>query len=652
MLSLHPAVAQVVAAIREDEPGDRRLIAYLLPVHGQRPTVTELRGYLRERLPDYMIPSTFVLLDAFPLLPNGKVNRRALPPPDSSRPELECEFVEPRNETEATLARIWAEALGLERVGAHDNFFDLGGDSIMIILIAAKANQAGLRLTPNQIFEHQTVAELAAVAGSAAAIQAEQGEVVGSAPLTAVQRWFFEQETGRLHHYNQSLMLELREPIDSSLLEKAVARLISHHDALRLRFKREGGEWRQFHDPDAGRASYSVVDLSAVPHAEQSAAIEARAAELQASLDLSEGPVFKATLFNLGGGQPSRLFLVAHHLVIDGVSWRILLTDLQLVYQQLKRGGDIQFPPKTTSFKQWGERIVEHSRSEALRSVADYWLGLASEPVGRLPLDFDGAENTRESVETVTTLLDEEETASLLRDVGPTYQAQINDLLLSALARVLSAWTGAQSHLINLEGHGRDALFDDLDISRTIGWFTTMFPVLLTADNNQSPLATLKSVKEDLRQIPDHGRSYGLLRYLASDRRLREQFDAMPQGEVEFNYLGQVDQILSEASLFKLAPESGGPSAAADGLRGPLVDIVAIVVNRQLRIDWRYSRNLHRCSTIECVAECYLEELKSLITHSRSLHEGDEWLDSDQFGWSPQELDEIESALDLSLSEA
>jgi amino acid adenylation domain-containing protein/non-ribosomal peptide synthase protein (TIGR01720 family) len=645
----HTAVAQVVAMVREDEQGDRRLVTYVLTAYGQRPTATELRGYLRERLPDYMIPSTFVLLDAFPLLPNGKVNRKALPAPDSSRPELECEFVEPRNETEATLARIWAEALGLERVGAHDNFFDLGGDSIMIILIAAKANQAGLRLAPTQIFEHQTVAELAVVAGSAAAIQAEQGAVTGSAPLTPVQRWFFEQEISHVHHYNQALMLELRESIDSLLLEKAVARLISHHDALRLRFKREGGDWRQFHDPDSGRASYSMVDLSAAPRAEQSAAIEARAAELQASLDLSEGPVFRAMLFNLGGGQASRLFLVAHHLVIDGVSWRILLTDLQLIHQQLKRGQEIQLPSKTTSFKQWGERLAEYGRSAELQSTADYWLGLASEPVGRLPLDFGSAENTRESVDTVTVMLDEAETAALLRDVGPTYQAQISDLLLSALARALSAWTGAQSHLINLEGHGRDALFDDLDVSRTIGWFTTMFPVLLTADNSQSPLATLKSVKDDLRQIPDHGRSYGLLRYLTSDSRLREQFEALPPGEVEFNYLGQVDQILSEASLFKLAAESGGPSAAAEGLCAPLVDIVAIVVNQQLRIDWRYSRNLHRRSTIECVAECYIEELKSLIALSRSLHEGDEWLDSDQFGWSSQELDEIESALDLSL---
>jgi len=383
----------------------------------------------------------------------------------------------------------------------------------------------------------------------------------------------------------------------------------------------------------------------------QCAAIEARAAELQASLDLSEGPVFRVTLFNLGDGQASRLFLIAHHLVIDGVSWRILLIDLQLIYQQLKRGQEIQLPSKTTSFKQWGERLAEYGRSAELQSTADYWLGLASEPVWRLPLDFDDAENTRESVETVTVMLDEAETASLLRDVGGAYQAQINDLLLSALARALSAWTDSQSHLINLEGHGRDTLFDDLDISRTIGWFTTMFPVLLTADNSQSPLATLKSVKEDLRRIPDHGRSFGLLRYLSSDRRLRERFDAMPQGEVEFNYLGQVDQILSEASLFKLAAESGGPSSAAEGPRAPLVDIVAIVVNQQLRIDWQFSRNLHRRSTIERVAECYIEELKSLIAHSRSLHEGDDWLDSDQFGWSPQELDEIESALDLSLSE-
>jgi amino acid adenylation domain-containing protein/non-ribosomal peptide synthase protein (TIGR01720 family) len=648
----HPAVAQAVVTVREETPGDKRLVAYIIASHEQRPTATELRSFLKEKLPDYMTPATFVLLDSLPLLPNGKVNQKALPAPDSSRPELECEFTAPRNEIERKLADIWAEVLGLERVGAHDNFFDLGGDSIMIVLIAAKANQAGLRLMPMQIFERQTIAELAEVAGATAAVNAEQGEVTGPVPLTPVQRWFFEQDVANVHYYNQAIMLELREPVDPSLMEKVIERLIFHHDALRLRFKNSDGEWIQFHDPVKAGAPYAKVDLTSLNDQDQRQAIEAKAAELQASLNLFDGPVFRVALFDLGADKANRLFIAAHHLVIDGVSWRILLTDLQIAYEQLKRGEEISLSPKTTSFKQWAERLAERSRSTELRQEASYWLGVASEPVGRLPLDFDGAENTRESADIVTVSLDEEQTKALLQDVVKTYDAQINDLLLSALARALSQWTGAQSHLIKLEGHGREPLFDDLDTSRTVGWFTAMFPALLDVGENRSPLDALKSVKGQLRETPNRGIGYGLLCHMGADAELKERLGALPQVEVEFNYLGQVDQMISEASLFRPARESGGPSAIARGARDCMIDIGAIVINKRLQVDWVYSRNLHSRSTVERLAERYLEELRLFIAHNQALQDGGPRPEADEFNWSAEDLDEIASALNKPMAGA
>jgi natural product biosynthesis luciferase-like monooxygenase protein/amino acid adenylation domain-containing protein/non-ribosomal peptide synthase protein (TIGR01720 family) len=646
-LAKHPSVAQAVVIAREDAPGDKRLVAYLVTGSNHRPTTSELRNFVRAKLPDYMVPSAFVLLDSLPLTPNGKINRKALPAPDSSRPELEGEFVAPRNDVERALAQIWAEVLGVEQVGINDNFFDLGGDSILIILIAAKANQAGLRLTPMQIFEHHTIAELAEVVGSAADIEAEQGEVTGAVPLTPVQHWFFEQDVPDVHHYNQAVLLELQESVDPSLLEEIVSRLLSHHDALRLRFVKGAGKWEQFIAAADGLVPFFREDLTRLSQSEQGKAIEARAAQIQSSLNLFDGPVVKFAFFDLGDDRPARLLIAAHHLTIDGVSWRILLTDLQLGYEQLKKGQSVALPSKTTSFKQWSERLSQYSRSDELKQEADYWLSIKSAPLCRIPSDFDGV-NTRDSVEKVSILFDEQETRALLQDVAETLNAQINDVLLTALARALSGWTGAPAHLVKLEGHGREQLFEDLDVSRTVGWFTSMTPVLLDVGDDDSPLGALRSVKNQLRQIPNKGIGFGMLRYLGEEGAINEQLASLASPEVEFNYLGQFDQMVSGSSLFKPAKESSGATTAPAGTRDHLLDINAIVLNKQLQVDWFYSKNLHKHSTVEALAERYREELMSFITHTLSLQAGEDEIDYDEFDWSQDEVDEIASALERS----
>jgi amino acid adenylation domain-containing protein/non-ribosomal peptide synthase protein (TIGR01720 family) len=645
-------VRACVVDARGDGDGEKRLVAYVVAGGGRAPTVGEMRAALKERLPEYMVPSAFVTLGELPLTPNGKVDRKALPAPDTARPELEGSYVEARTQTERLLAEIWAQVLNREQVGVHDNFFDLGGDSILTIQIAAKANRAGLRVQPMQMFEHQTVSELAAVVGTAPAVEAEQGLITGPVPLTPIQHWFFEQEVPDRHHWNQAVLLEVRQAVDPAVLERSLGKLLEHHDALRMRYTREGDGWRQVNAGLGGEVPFTRLSFAHLPESEQRQAVETAAAEQQASLNLSDGPVIRVALFDLGAGNPARLLIAVHHLVMDGVSWRILLDDLQTIYRQLSGARAAEPAPKTTSFKEWSERLNDYAQGAELRREADYWAATAEARGLPLPVDFPGGENTRASARVFRTALDADETQALLQEVPQARQVQIQETLLAALARTFARWTNSDSLLVEVEGHGREDLFKEVDLSRTVGWFTTLFPVGLTLDVDADALEALMSVRDQWRAVPARGIGYGLLRYLSRDPEVARVLRAVPRAEVGFNYLGQFDQVISESSMFGPARESAGPTGSRRGLRPRLLDINGIVVSGQLRLEWTYSENLHRRSTVESLAEAYAEELRSLI--SRCLSSDEEvyaTAGAGDFDWGEGEMEEIASAIRRSRGE-
>jgi amino acid adenylation domain-containing protein/non-ribosomal peptide synthase protein (TIGR01720 family) len=629
VLSQHPAVRETVVLAQEDLHGDKRLVAYVVAGQQPAPSISDLRRFLIEKLPEYMVPAAFVQIEALPLTPNGKVDRQALPAPDTARPELDKAFVAPRTPVEAKLAEIWAGVLAVEQVGIHDNFFELGGDSILTIQIISRANQVGLHLTPKQLFQHQSIAGLAAVCVTTQGLQAEQGLVTGAVPLTPIQQWFFEQNLTDPHHFNQAVLLEIQQ-LDLALLEQAVQQLLLHHDALRLRFERTESGWQQLlASPDP--MPFTSVDFSALAEAEQGPAIEAAATELQTSLNLSTGPLMRVALFDLGAYVPRRLLLIIHHLIVDGVSWRILLEDLQTAYQQLSRKETMQLPAKTTSFQHWSYRLREYAHSGQLQQR--YWLDQSRRHGGtRLPVDYPGGNNTVASTQQISTSLSMEETQALLQEVPKAYNTQINDVLLTALVQAFAQWTGDRSLLVDLEGHGREKIFDDVDVSRTVGWFTTLFPVLLNLGEASHPGDALKVVKEQLRGIPNRGIGYGLLRYLRDDK-IEETLETLPQAEVIFNYLGQFDQTFSELSLFGLAQESSGPTRSLQGKRCHLLEINGLVSGGQLRLDWTYSKNLYRKATLESLAQSFVEALRSLIAHCQSPAAG---------GYTPSDFPDVD----------
>jgi non-ribosomal peptide synthase protein (TIGR01720 family) len=564
------------------------------------------------------------------------------------RPNVQTPYVAPRNEVEQKLAGLWQGVLGIDAVGIHDNFFELGGDSVLAIQVIARTTNAGFQLTPEQLFQHQTVAELAAVVSPSPVIQVEQGLITGPVPLTPMQQWFFEQTLPEPHHWNEAMLLEVHQALDPSLLAQVVPSLLMHHDALRLRFVRAESGWQQVNAGMDNTAPFTPVDLSGRSEAEQPLAIEATAAQLQASLNPADGPLVRVALFHLGADKPSRLLLVIHHLVVDAISWRIWLEDLQTAYQQIGRGEAMALPPKTVSFKQWSERLKAHAQSQAVRQELDYWLAEPRTRVARLPVDsLDGAQaNTEASAQTVSVWLSTDETQALLQDVATTYRAQINEVLLTALTQAVSKWAGERSLLLDLEGQSREGLFEDLDVSRTVGPFAFTFPALFESASTLNPSDALKSVKEQFRRIPHQGIGYGLLRYLSQDADISERLRAVPHAEMRFNYRGQIDQVLPESSAFKLARESSGPARSLRGRRPYLLEISGLIAGGQLQLNWTYSETVHRRSSIERLAQSMVEALQSLIAQAQS-HEVIGYTPSDfpEAGLSQAELDKFVSRI-------
>ncbi|HVK94835.1 MAG TPA: MupA/Atu3671 family FMN-dependent luciferase-like monooxygenase, partial [Noviherbaspirillum sp.] len=584
----------------------------------RRPNTEAIRQHLKTRLPDYMVPAHIVMLDQLPLTPNGKLDRKALPAPDAARNDNQ--YVAPRTPAEEGLAAIWADVMKLEKVGIHDNFFHLGGDSILSIQIISRARKSGVYLTPKDLFQHPTIASLAMVTQATSAIQAEQGLVTGDVALTPIQHWFLEQKPEAAHHHNQALMLQVFQPLAPQLLAQALEALARHHDALRLRLAAQEGVWRQSHaEPATLTDAITTIDLAHLSPSEQAAAIAFHADQLQASLNLSDGPLMRLVYFLLGD-RPGRLLLICHHLVIDGVSWRIFLEDLHTAYTQLAQGQAIALPPKTSSFKQWSERLSAYANTAELLEERTFWKQAAG-AVAPIPIDFPEGSNTTAVASTVTIHLNAEETEALLTRVPVAYRTHINDVLLTALSFAVSDWTHGQTVLIDLEGHGREDLFNDVDITRTIGWFTSLFPVPLPLGQTRDYGAALKTIKEQLRAIPHNGIGYGILRYLSGDAALSPSHHA-GSAPICFNYLGQFDQVLEGSTLFGPASESHGQIHGPQNARSHEIEVNAMIREGRLQLLWTYSAHRFNAATMETLAANYLRHLGALIQHCVATPEG------------------------------
>ena len=654
----HPEIREAKVLARQHISGGKRLAAYL--VSSASLTRDSLHRYLATSLPDYMIPPDMIFLDSLPKTANGKIDRKALPAPDSAVTRVKAGYVAPRTGVESTLSRIWGEVLNLERVGVHDDFFSLGGDSILSIQIMSRASRHGLRFTLQQLFQYPTIEELAPLVLTAASSETGQEPVSGPVPLTPVQHWFFEQDMPEPHHFNQAILFKTTSDATPEILEQIVGHLIAGHPSLRLRFAMEGNHWHQEYRPMEGPVPFDLEDLSMLPPEEQTRALESMAADYQARLDLTQGPLCRFVFFRLGpkhnpgrnkdqhlNQEPeNRLLVIIHHLAVDGVSWRILVEDMQTAFRQIKDGRPVELPREGDSFQTWARRLTAYANSEKIHMDAEYWLKNSLSGPGPLPVDYSCSpeENTSGTCDQVQVFLDPDDTEALLHRVPETYRVRIDDVLLTALVQTFCGWTGEDALRITLEGHGREALMmdthenaspnpdptsnlhGDLDISHTTGWFTSLYPLVLSLENREDPGRALMSVKEQLRRIPNKGAGFGLLKYMCKDEAIVSALQVAPRvnpwPEVIFNYLGQMSGMLSVPPIAGPAGESPGPESSPLAPRDHLLNIGGLIVDESLRVNWVYSRRVHQRETIEGLAGGFLRNLKALITHCLSPEAG------------------------------
>ncbi|MGZ9705569.1 non-ribosomal peptide synthetase [Pseudomonas sp. GNP013] len=612
----HPAVREAVV-LALDAPSGKQLVAYWVSDAQHGALRDALKAHLKAQLPDYMVPAHLIVLDSMPLTANGKLDRRALPQPD---PEANRQqYVAPRTALESTLAAIWCAVLNVQQVGLDDNFFELGGDSILSIQVVSRARQAGIHFSPRDLFQHQTVHTLAAVATRAEQVVAEQGLLTGASALTPIQHWFFDTDIPAREHWNQALLLKPLQLLDPHRLEQALLAVLEHHDALRLSFTRRDAQWYAEH---LGVPHGGVLMQAQVQDMAQCVALFT---ETQRSLDLQHGPLLRALLVDGPEGQ-QRLLIAIHHLVVDGVSWRVLLEDLQNVYRQLSEGRSVSLPAKTSALREWAARLQAYAHSESLREELSLWQRQLAGPASLLPVARPQGALRNRDAETVSVRLDAERTRQLLQQAPSAYRTQVNDLLLTALARVVCRWSGHDSAVIQLEGHGREALFDDIDLTRSVGWFTSAYPVRLTPAAAQGD--SIKAIKEQLRGVPHKGLGYGVLRYLADDL-CQQTLAALPDAPITFNYLGQFDQSFGSDALFHPLNESAGLAHDPDAPLPNELSVDSQVYGGELVLRWTFSRERHEPQTIRALADGYLAELQGLIAHC---------LEDEAFGLTPSDF--------------
>ncbi|WP_010494488.1 non-ribosomal peptide synthetase [Paenibacillus elgii] len=612
-LNGHPAVKEAAVLVRQvasASSSGKALCAYY--VADRELDAAELRALLLDRLPAYMVPAHYVRLDAFPLTSSGKLDRKRLPEPAVASGSG-AEFVPPEGELEELMASVWQEVLGGEAVGREDNFFHMGGDSIKAIQISSRLYRRGWDLEMKKIFLTPVLKELSLDLKPAdGQVQISQDAVEGTIADTPIVRWFFDRDFASSAHWNLAVMLHAESALDEVALKRALEKLAEHHDVLRSVVRDEGGRKLLYNRGSAEQPpiGFEVVVLGGGDSGE-SAVLE-HANRLHESIDLANGPLMKTALFRTPQGD--HLLLVAHHLVMDWVSWRIVLEDLEAAYEQaLAHEGDIVMPPKTHSFQAWAEAVQQYARSGEMLREADYWAAVESTPCVPVPRDFEATGNlTKDEAQAMFTL-PPEETKRLLKQVHRAYHTEINDILLTALGLTLKEWMNTNRIMIHLEGHGRESVINNMNITRTVGWFTSQFPVVLPMEHTDDLGYQIKSVKEHLRQLPNHGIGYGLLKYITPPESV-PGLTFTQQPDICFNYLGQIDTDLRKR-WFGPSPWPVGRLTSPEAERTASLFITGYVQDRRLHVTIDYNRTHHRHDTIATLLDKLRGRLLDLIRH-------------------------------------
>ena len=617
VLESQPGVGRAMVKAFSTPNKPNRLVAYVEMEAPSAHWQETLRFQVRNALPDYMVPSLFVQVDTFPLLPNGKININALQEPESADIAITTNYVAPRNQTETILTQIWQDVLKVSHVGINHDFFELGGDSIVSLQIIAKARAFGIHFSPADIFKYSSIAQLTPHIQHRGT--EESGNILltsGEVPLTPIQQWFFQQPLVHPEQSNQAILLDLKSEIAPGSLPGILEQITASHEVFRLRFRQHPDGWKQYLTKDGQTIAFDTVDLSKINNAELEQEIAAIANQFHGQLDLEHGPLARAVYFQTGEDSQNKLLLIIHHLIVDGVSWRVLLQDLAIAMQTTTDADVIGVPPAKAGFAQWAVQLHQHQTSE-LAGDLEFWQA-QQVPSPLLPVDLTDnlAGNTESSTAQIECQFTKDETDSLLYELTRTRQAKIQETLLTVLLQVVTDWIGQSEIAIATESHGRDNHLTRVDILQSVGWFTSLFPLRLQRTSDDL-FTNLEGVKAQLRQLPHNGFSYGLLH---SQPEFAPTLPQIPSGIV-FNYLGQFDENFPTTAPFTPSLLNSGVAQHPQNQRYFQLEIVGLIFNGQLQIKFVYSQALHRESTIRQLADNFSRCLQNLLAESQTREE-------------------------------
>ncbi len=614
----HPSIVDAVVC-RSEKGNTTELIAYILAKDPDNPVpVGELRAFLGGHLPAYCLPARYRLLREWPLTRSGKVDRSAVPNVQSTE-YSELRAREPKTDREKSLAALWSEILRVPVASVDENFFELGGDSLMALQMVSSIRNQGIHVLPRDFFERPSISGLLESAGKAAG-RTHGTSHEGIVPLSPIQRWFLERRAVNPNRFNQSILLETPADVDLRAMTASLEAVVAAHGALRSRFSVWNGDWAQVVMPEESQDVLQHIDLSRMPAHSREGELLRCADEIHGRIHIGRGPVFQCALFTLGTADPGRLLLVAHHLVIDGVSWRILIEDLLAHYNTVReKRAPAPCASGSDPWRVWVRRLTEYARSAEQRAEVPVWDDPGYARLAPFPYDFDPAIalNVARLSGEERAELTAEQTQTLLSRAADCHGAGIQALLVGALVSVLHDWSGSKTLLVDMESHGREALFDDIDISRTVGWFTAIYPILVDVDGSGNLDECVQAVARSLRRVPNHGVGFGLLKYLgdADDRAILDQ---LPRPRVAFNFMGHLDSLNTQESGFRFVTQGIGQSVDPDTERVYEMNVNCFMLDGKLRIGWRYAGQLHRRETVVALLARYRDALLGLPVDGRA----------------------------------
>ncbi|MBA4538759.1 amino acid adenylation domain-containing protein, partial [Bacillus aquiflavi] len=603
----HEDIKEAVVIAREDEENHAYLCGYIVS-EKQLPS-TKIREFLEKELPHYMIPAYFVQLDRLPLTSNDKVDRKALPEPDRNN-QSGVKYEAPRNQVEATLVGIFGDILGIEDIGIDHNFFVSGGDSIKALQIVSKLSRVNLKLEVKDLFANPKIKNLSKYVKRQKKLQKPYEIVEGKVELTPIQKWYFDNNKEELDHFNQSFMLFRKEGFDKERIVRVFNKILEHHDALRMIYEEKDGDIVQYNRGYSENLfDLYMYDIRGLDN--KAERIYKLATNIQKKSSIKDGKIVNLCLFQSDEGD--HLLIAIHHLVVDGVSWRILFEDFETLYSQELKGQKLDIGYKSDSFKQFACKLKEYAHSKKLLNEKEYWQSVAKAKVKFIPRKKEMNRDTFENSKTISISLNREKTMNLLRKANRAYSTEINDILLTSLLVGTRELTGENRIKINMEGHGREDILDDVDISRTVGWFTTMYPVLINLGNEKEISTNIKMVKEILRKIPNKGIGFGILKYLTKDNELLNEQKA----PISFNYLGEMGHDVNR-NEFSSSKFSYGESIGGKISRNNSIEINSVIINNELFINTTFNELEYDEVTIKNLNENFKESLEKIIDHCLS----------------------------------